>query len=833
MKISAKLRLIIALAALGLVAVGAVSYLLSRSALLSMTEKQLAAMREAKSRQIDFYLDLVEDQAILQSRDLMTITAMGEFSEAFALYPEEVEARPQVSDVLLNAYYNTEFISRLVVEAERAPTAEEFLPPGRLSRQLQTAYIAENPNVVGKKDELVAAEDASTYAEVHRRYHQLYREFIRRFGYYDLFLVEPAGGYIVYSVFKEVDYATSLLDGPYAETNIARVARAALASDEPGAAFFADFEVYPPSYNAPAAFVASPILDDGVTIGALVLQMPVDRLNEIATGDQGWGVEGFGTTGEAYVFGPDGLMRSDSRLLIQRPTVFIEQLRNRGVADDQLKRIDRLRTSILTVDIPGDFVAHAATGATGIAVIENYRGRQAIVSYGSVYADNFDWGMIAEIEIAEALGPSVELAKYVAVVIFLGLIVVLLVSTVTSRSIRRPLAAATGRLREIASGGGDLTATLDITRRDEIGELAEHFNGFLATLREIVRQIQDTAGKGETIGDALSANSTETSAAITEISSSIDSMSQQVRHLDAEISTASEATTAIDRSIDELTQSVDLQSTSVTQSSAAIEEITVSIRNIAETAEQRRDITKRVVEQTAEGSAQVQGTVEIMRELSRSAAQMLETTGLINEIAEQTNLLAMNAAIEAAHAGDAGRGFGVVADEIRKFAESTNENAKAIDQSLKSTATKITAALDATVQNEQLLGVIGREIGALSDVFLEITAGMGELSTSSQEILGATGSLTEVTEQVRNASSQIRESSRRITEILGRVREVSAVVTDGMGEIRNGAGEIQDAAGEVSNLGQENQEGLATISAQVRRFTVDAPAPESPDVPEA
>ncbi len=186
---------------------------------------------------------------------------------------------------------------------------------GDAEKTLQKLYIDENPHPLGKKDNLESAGDGSRYSEIHARYHYWLRTFLIHRGLYDVFLFDPAGA-LVYTSFKERDFATNLVAGRWAETDLGRAFRSARDNPFPSYVAFFDFARYGPSHGDPASFISIPVLaDDGAFLGVLAFQLPSGRLNEIMQVSAG-----MGETGETYIVGHDLLMRSDSRFSEPRDT---------------------------------------------------------------------------------------------------------------------------------------------------------------------------------------------------------------------------------------------------------------------------------------------------------------------------------------------------------------------------------------------------------------------------------------------------------------------------------------------------------------------------------
>ena len=185
-------------------------YQSAKVALNEATYNQLNTLRAAKTQQIDSYFSNISNQVQGFADNQVIIGALNEFRTAFHLANRESISEEQQKSV--DNFYRKSFIPRLKNRIGGEHESKHFIPTSTAATYLQYHYIADNPNKIGKKDALVKAEkDSSYFAQVHSRYHESLRGLIKQFGYYDLFLIDHKTGDIVYSLFKEIDFASQLI----------------------------------------------------------------------------------------------------------------------------------------------------------------------------------------------------------------------------------------------------------------------------------------------------------------------------------------------------------------------------------------------------------------------------------------------------------------------------------------------------------------------------------------------------------------------------------------------------------------------------------------------
>ncbi len=356
--------------------------------------KKLTAVRQIKQQAIQRYFRGINDQVITFSEDRMVVDAMRAFRDAVKKVREENATTPdQLAKMRaeLLTYYENEFTEEFKKNnSGTSPDAAAYFEQlDKDTIALQYRYIRANSHPLGSKHLLDRADDKSNYSAIHGRVHPIVRNYLDKFGYYDIFLVDCKSGDIVYSVFKELDYTTSLIDGPYAQTNFGKAFREANAAGQKDAVVLVDYAKYVPSYEAPASFIAAPIFDGDEKIGVAMFQMPIDRLNEIMSERAG-----LGATGETYLVGPDHLMRSDS---------YLEPEHHNVVAS--FKNPEKGKVETVAVD-------QALAGNTGTGVIVDYNNNPVISAYAPVKVGNVTWAILAEIDVAEAFCPKIENAEH-------------------------------------------------------------------------------------------------------------------------------------------------------------------------------------------------------------------------------------------------------------------------------------------------------------------------------------------------------------------------------------------------------------------------------------
>lgn len=156
-------------------------------------------------------------------------------------------------------------------------------------------------NALGNKDALSRLGNETEYRKVHHKFHQHIKDYQARFGYYDIFLVDIQSKNVVYSVFKELDFATSLVDGPFSASGFGIAYKEASQLYNPSDTIITNFKPYAPSYQDIASFIASPTFKDGEKIGILIFQMPINIISSVMAHNNKWKEVGLGDSGETYL----------------------------------------------------------------------------------------------------------------------------------------------------------------------------------------------------------------------------------------------------------------------------------------------------------------------------------------------------------------------------------------------------------------------------------------------------------------------------------------------------------------------------------------------------
>ena len=249
---------------------------------------------------------------------------------------------------------------------------------------LQRQYITDNPNPLGRKDLLVMADDGSPYSQLHQEYHGWTSNIAKVRDYYDIFLVDTDGN-IVYTVFKEDDFATNLLTGKYKDSELGQVFADVIADPRSNEIHARDFVRYAPSHGKPAAFLGTAVNYEGGFVGAIIVQLKPEPFNRIMRPTRS-----LGDSGETYIVGHNKLMRTRSR--------FSEE------------------DTILKTKVDTDSVNAALEGRNGIGIIEDYRGVPVLSAYAPIQGQKTTWAVLAEMDMDEINAESAGLIQWLAII---------------------------------------------------------------------------------------------------------------------------------------------------------------------------------------------------------------------------------------------------------------------------------------------------------------------------------------------------------------------------------------------------------------------------------
>ncbi len=554
-----------------------------------------------------------------------------------------------------------------------------------------------------------------------------FQGYIKEYGYYDVFVICKKHGHVMYTAAKESDYGANLSNGPLKNSGLAEVWRKTLANNRPT---FVDMKPYQPSNNAPAMFLGKPVRKDGEVIGVLVFQISDEAINKIMKYRHG-----YGDTQEDYLVGTDKLMRSDSYLDPKGHSL------RASFASPETGSVDTVATR------------EAFSGKTDTKIVIDYNGNPVLSAYSliKIGQDDVQWAIMSEIDEAEVLIIPNNIRNSIIITVLILLVLIIMASLILiNYSLIKPINYFQTTLQEIEKSK-DLTKMLDTNAPLEIHAMASSVNNLISSLKSVLNDAKQTSSENASIAHELSTSSLGVGS-----------------NVEKSVIIINDCCEYSDKIKTEIGKSIKVAKESKVEILSANKELVNARDEIVQ-------MTHRV-KKTA--------TVEVemadeMDKLSKEAVDVKVILDVISNIAEQTNLLALNAAIEAARAGEHGRGFAVVADEVRNLAKNTQKSLTEINETINKIIISVEQASSSMSANSQ-------EIQELANVAQNV-------DTNINKIVTIVNSATQGSDKTVN---DFEKTGSNVELVVGKIQEINTISSNNARSVE----EIASAAEHLNSM---------------------------------